>query len=198
MARLYNHAMPLRTRATLLVFLLALSLAACAGTQHALKLSDVSHGLRAYENSPYDALVDKPVYYTEIGEPEYDRFFQEAAAVYGSMLFAIRTIERMESVVKGQAQPTPADVAVLMTLVTDTLPRTQRRAVYLVSEGQRLRDKAGGDFWWRPFTAMKVRSAVNEARENLEQTRALIPVMIERVAGLQQSVNWMKLLEKSL
>lgn len=190
--------MALRTRATLLAFLLALTLGACAGTQHALKLSDVSSGLRPYENSPYDALVEKPVYYTEIGELEYDRFFQEAAAVYGSMLFAIRTMERMESVVKGESQPTPADVAILMTLVTDTLPRTQRRAAFLVTEGQRLRDKAGGDFWWRPFTAIKVRGAVNEARENLEQTRALIPVMIERVTQLHNSVNWMKLLEKSL
>lgn len=197
-SRLYNHAMRLTLRATLFAAALALSQAGCAAQQHTLKLSEVSTGLRPYENSPYDALLEKPVYYSEIGEPEYDRFFQEAAAVYGSMLFAVHTVERMENVVAGKARATPADVAVLFTLVTDTLPRTQQRAFYLLREGQRLRDKAGSDFWWRPFTAWKVRGAVSEARANLEETRRLIPVLVERVDGLKGAVGWHKLLEKSL
>lgn len=188
--------MPLLRRSTFLALLLLFT--ACAGQQHSLRLGQVSNGLQAFEGSTYDGLKDHPVYYTEIGEPEYDRFFQEAAAVNGSMHFAMRVAARLDDVVAGREQVTPQDVAVLYMLVKDTLPRTQQRAIYLYSESQRLRDRVGSDFFWRFYKISKVRGAVNEARANLEEAKALVPELMKRLAAVKDRIQLNKLLEHSL
>lgn len=180
-----------------LFLVLALALGACAGQQHTLKLSQVSTGLRPFEGSPYDALTLKPVHYSEIGEPEYDKFFREAAAVYGSMLFAIHVVKRTEDIVAGKVSPTPLDVRLILTVATDTLPRTHQRAIYLYNESLRLREKMGADFFWKFYKIPKARSAVNEARDNLLETKRLIPELAKRVQELHTKVEWHKMIEKS-
>ena len=179
-------------------FLLVLLLAACAGERHALRLGQVSNGLQPFEGSAYDGLQESPVYYTEIGEPDYDKFFQEAAAVNGSMHFALKVAARLDDVVAGREQVTPQDVAVLYMLVLDTLPRTHQRAVYLYNEGQRLRDRVTSDFFWRFYKIPKVRGAVNEARANLEEAKKSVPELMKRLNAVKDRINLNKLLEKSL
>ncbi len=183
------------TRFLILVVLLLGS--ACAGERHALKLSHVSPQLKNFEGSPYDALVTQPVHYTSIGEPEYDRFFQEAAAVYGSLLFAMRAVERAQDIVDGKAQATPMDFAIMITVIQDTLPTTQKRAVFLYNESVRLRGKVGSDFGWKFYKISKARGAVNEARDNLEATKVLVPQLIARIQHLHGKIQWNKMLEKS-
>jgi hypothetical protein len=188
--------MRMRAGSTFLFF--ALLLAACAGERHALRLGQVSGGLQSFEGSTYDGLAEDPVYYTEIGEPDYDKFFQEAAAVNGSMHFALRVAARLDDIVAGRAKATPQDVAVLYMLVLDTLPRTQKRAVYLYTESQRLRDRVGSDFFWRFYKIGKVRGAVNEARANLEAAKKAVPELMKRLEAVKDRINLNKLLEKSL
>jgi hypothetical protein len=181
-----------------LVLLILLLSVACAGERHALKLSNISPQLKDFEGSPYDALVTEPVHYTVIGEPEYDRFFQEAAAVYGSLLFAMRAVDRAQAIVDGKAKATPMDFAIMITVIRDTLPTTQKRAIFLYNESIRLREKVGTDFAWKFYKIPKVRGAVNEARDNLESTKKLVPELMTRIRDLSGKIQWNKMLEKSL
>jgi hypothetical protein len=140
----------------------------------------------------------QPVHYTEIGEPKYDKFFREAAAVYGSMLFAIHVIKRTEDIVAGNVAATPLDLRLILTVATDTLPRSQQRAIYLYNESKTLREEAGSDFFWKFYKIAKVRGAVNEARANLEETKRLVPELVSRLQQLQTRIQWNKMIERSL
>ena len=182
----------------LLALLFSLLAQACAGERHVLRLSQVSPRLSPFEGSPYDALATGPVSYTVIGEPDYDKFFQEAAAVHGAMLFALRSVERLETIAEGSANPTPLDYTITLTLLTDTLPRTQQRAMYLQKEAMRLRGRIFGDFFWKFYKIPKVRRALNETRENLESTKALVPQLLGRLMNLHRRIKLNKGLEKSL
>ena len=163
--------------------------AGCAGESHVLRLGQVSPGLTRLEGSPYDALVTEPVHYTVIGMPEYDRFFEESAAAYGSVLLAMKTVDRAQDLIDGKSRPTPLDFMLWFTLLRDTLPRTLQRAAYLENEGRRLREKAPSDFTWHFYKLWQVRSAVKQAQANLEATQRLAPVLMQRLHGLMNSAE---------
>ncbi len=183
--------MPRILKATALLAALLFTVA-CAAPRQTLRLGQISPGLEAFEGSHYDALATAPVVYSVIGEPEYDRFFQEAAAVHGSMLFALRVIDRAETIVAGRAAPTPADLRLIVTVMTDTLPHTQQRAAYLIEEGERLRGEAAWHFAWRFYKIPRARSAVDEARAHLEESQRLAPVLVARLRDIHERIQYQK------
>lgn len=169
----------------------------CASQQHNLRLSEISSGLKPFEGSTYDVLVTGPVHYTTINEPEYDLFFQQVAAAYGSILFIAHTLDRLDEISTGKSQATALDAAVMATIIYNTLPQTERRIYYLVTEGQRLRDKADSDFAWKFYKTYQVRVAVKEAMANAIAIRDGLPKLAKRFKSIQDRVRWDKLIEQS-
>jgi hypothetical protein len=183
-------------RATLFLVLL-LILSACAGHRESLRLGQISERLGQFEGTDYDVLQASPVHYTRIGEAEYDLYFEEAAAVLGSALFARRVLDRAEEIVGGKRQATMNDLAVIFTVMTETLPRTQKRAIYLLEEGERLRAKAPTDFFWRFYKLPRARKAVLEAQYNLESARDMAPELITSLRRIYSHIQPLKLFDRS-
>jgi hypothetical protein len=188
--------MPSAVQATafFLVFLLA---AGCAASHHHLRLGQVSPALERYEGTDYDVLASEEVRYRTIGEPDYDAFFREAAALYGSALFAVRFVQRIERIVAGQETATPSDLAMVWILATQTLPHTQRRALYLAKEGERLRAKARRDFAWKFYKLPRAWRAAREAQANLEATQELAPALALKLHEIQKLLLINQLKERS-
>lgn len=199
-ARPISTRIPWRLRVTTTVFalVLAASLVGCAGQRHSLALREVSPSLQKLEGSPYDSLASQPIYYTIIGEPDYDRFFKEAAAIHATLLFAQHAVARAQSIVDGRAQPNPIDFALMLTLLTETLPRAHQRAVFLSQEGKRLRKRVYRDFAWKFYKIPRVSRAVSEARDHLGATQRLAPELLQQIKVLYLRAKYNRMFDQSL
>ena len=119
--------------------------------------------------NPFD---DNPVYYMVVDNPKYDKFFKDAAVIYGTVLTAREIAEVKKA---GVSIPTP-----MIQFFANSLPPCLEKAKEMAITGQNLISQIKGDYTGLKLKkGVQVTNGVKEALSNINNAIVEIPSLVE-------------------
>ncbi len=156
-----------------------------------LGLHDMDPGQQLFREELFP-FIDDPVFYIEVGNEKYDRFFKDAAILTGTVLLARRVIkavkEKNKDVMKLykllKKPPFVKLESPFYRFIAETLPQSGQKARELVSTGASLPIEARKDFIGKNARKLpKVIKGVYGSVENIKATQDELPELIKMLSN---------------
>ena len=156
-----------------------------------LGLHDMDPGQQLFRRELFP-FIDDPVFYIEVGNEKYDRFFKDAAILTGTVLLARRFIVAVKEKNKDVMElykllkkpPFVKLESPLYRFIAETLPQSGQKARELVSTGASLPIEARKDFTGMNARKLpKVIKGVYGSVENIKATQDELPELIKMLSN---------------